>query len=406
MEERLYPIPGYEGLYSITKSGRVLSHRDWNGHGDRWMIPGKGSGRGNVILTKNGKTVHRGINSLLRETFNKRPSDMRPIPDTNDMYWISREGVVWSEYSHSIIKSTLASTNATVCTIGYTYGRRVTNTRTMAEKVFEDELPPMVPINGSDGRYGITTDGRVYSYVSRRFLKPTPGGTSPYLEVSLCINGERKTSLVHRLVANAYIPNPMNLPQLAHHNCYSDYDEEGAYIILGLNCIAGVGNTQIPKDSPKDFKEFLKVNINMNKTVLSNLVKAGVFKGNRDEMLQYIVWVKDKRKSKGEFKYTPTAYNEQMEESKVMGMSFGDIFSKYKMDLVNNVDIFGYEVLNVKGRKTKTGKNMAFVKVRDNKSVHDLVIFNDRYKDIKAHNVYIMKVRNNRIFDFTEAKLA
>ena len=195
-------------------------------------------------------------------------------------------------------------------------------------------------------------------------------------------------------------------PQLAHHNCYSDYDEEGAYIILGLNCIAGVGNTQIPKNSPKDFKEFLEVNINMNKTVLSNLVKAGVFKGNRDEMLQYIVWAKDKRKSKGEFKYTPTAYNEQMEESKVLGMSFGDIFSKYKMDLVNNVDIFGYEVLNVKGRKTKTGKNMAFVKVRDNKSVHDLVIFNDRYKDIKAHNVYIMKVRNNRIFDFTEAKLA
>lgn len=195
-------------------------------------------------------------------------------------------------------------------------------------------------------------------------------------------------------------------PQLSHHNCYSDYDEEGAYIILGLNCIAGVGNTQIPKDSPKDFKEFLEVNINMNKTVLSNLVKAGVFKGNRDEMLQYIVWAKDKRKSKGEFKYTPTTYNEQMEESKVMGMSFGDIFSKYKMDLVNNVDIFGYEVLNVKGRKTKTGKNMAFVKVRDNKAVHDLVIFNDRYKDIKPHNVYIMKVRNNRIFDFTEAKLA
>lgn len=195
-------------------------------------------------------------------------------------------------------------------------------------------------------------------------------------------------------------------PQLAHHNCYSDYDEEGAYIILGLNCISGVGNTQIPKDSPKDFKEFLEVNINMNKTVLSNLVKAGVFKGNRDEMLQYIVWAKDKRKSKGEFKYTPTTYNEQMEESKVMGMSFGDIFSKYKMDLVNNVDIFGYEVLNVKGRKTKTGKNMAFVKVRDNKAVHDLVIFNDRYKDIKPHNVYIMKVRNNRIFDFTEAKLA
>lgn len=217
MEERLYPIPGYEGLYSITKSGRVLSHRDWNGYGNRWMIPSGGNG-GSVGLTKDGKTVHRGINSLLRETFNKRPSDMRPIPDTNDMYWISREGVVWSEYSHSIIKSTFRSTNDTVCTIRYTYGRRVTDTRVMAEKVFEDKLPPMAPINGTDGRYGITTDGLVYSYVSRRFLKPFPGGTSPYLEVNLCVNGKVKTSLVHRLVANAYIPNPMDLPQVDHLN--------------------------------------------------------------------------------------------------------------------------------------------------------------------------------------------
>lgn len=218
MEERLYPIPGYEGLYSITKSGKVLSHTGWNGHGDRWMVPQKGSGNGNVILTKDGKTVHRGIDSLLRETFNKRPDDMRPIPDTNDMYWISREGVVWSEHSHSIIKPCRAFKKSTVCTIGYTYGRKPTNTRVMAEKVFEDELTPMVPINGTDGRYGVTKDGRVYSYVSRRFLKPTPGGTSPYLEVSLCINGEREIGIVHRLVANAYIPNPMNLPQVDHLN--------------------------------------------------------------------------------------------------------------------------------------------------------------------------------------------
>lgn len=38
------------------------------------------------------------------------------------------------------------------------------------------------------------------------------------MEVSLCVNGERKTHLVHRLVANAYIPNPMNLPQVDHLN--------------------------------------------------------------------------------------------------------------------------------------------------------------------------------------------
>lgn len=195
-------------------------------------------------------------------------------------------------------------------------------------------------------------------------------------------------------------------PQLKHRNCYSDYDEDGPYIILGLNCIAGVGNSEIPKDSPTDFKEFIAQNASLNKTVLSNLVKAGVFEGNRDEMLQYIVWYKDKRKSKGEFKYTKTMYNEQEEESKVLGMSFGDIFEGYDMSLANNVTTFGYEVLNVKGRKTKTGKPMAFVKVRNNTSVKDLVIFNDKYKQIKAHKVYIMRVQNNRIFDFSEARPA
>lgn len=210
----------------------------------------------------------------------------------------------------------------------------------------------------------------------------------------------------------SYIIQTMNMgiqvlpPRLQHRNCYSGYGEDGAYIILGLNCISGVGNAEIPKDAPTDFYSFIKENLNLNKTVLCHLVKAGVFEGNRDEMLQYIVWAKDKRKSKGEFKYTPTEYNVQQEESKVIGMSFGNIFEKYKMDLVNNIDVFGYEVLSVKGRKTKTGKDMAFVKVRDNKVVKDLVIFNNRYKDIKAHNVYLMKVRNNRIYDFTEAKLA
>lgn len=193
-------------------------------------------------------------------------------------------------------------------------------------------------------------------------------------------------------------------PRLNHRNCYSDYDEDGPFIILGLNCIAGVGNADIPEDAPTDFKPFLEQNLSLNKTVLSNLVRAGVFNGNREEMLQYIVWAKDKRKSKGEFKYVPGSYNEQEEESKVLGMSFGDIFEDYDMGMVDNATIFGFEVLNVKGRKTKTGKPMAFVKARDNNVVHDLVIFNERYREIKAHKVYIMKVRNNRIFDFTEAK--
>lgn len=195
-------------------------------------------------------------------------------------------------------------------------------------------------------------------------------------------------------------------PTLKHRNSFSDYDEDGPTITLGLNCIASVGQNEFPKDAPTDFKQFMEQFSSVNKKCLENMIKAGVFKGNRDEMLQYLLWVKDKRKSKGEFNYVPTEYNEQEEESKVLGISFGNIFQKYNMSIVNNVTVFGYEVLNIKARKTKTGKPMAFVKVRDNDYVKDLVIFNDKYKQLKAHKVYIMKVKNNRIFEFTEARPA
>jgi hypothetical protein len=39
-----------------------------------------------------------------------------------------------------------------------------------------------------------------------------------YLRVSLCNKGIRKHFKIHRLVAEAFIPNPFNLPQINHKN--------------------------------------------------------------------------------------------------------------------------------------------------------------------------------------------
>lgn len=192
-------------------------------------------------------------------------------------------------------------------------------------------------------------------------------------------------------------------PTLKYRKCYSTYDEDGPIIILGLNCIAGVGNTEIPKDAPEDFKEFMEQYVSMNKKVIEGLIRAGVFKGNRDKMIQYVSWAKDKRKSKGEFQYIPTDYDDKTEESKVIGVSFGDLFEDYNTSLVDNVRIFAYEVLEVKGRKTKTGKPMAFVKVRNNTKVDNLVIFNGDYKKLSVHKVYIFRLSEGKIMDFKEA---
>lgn len=71
-------------------------------------------------------------------------------------------------------------------------------------------------IKGYEGLYGITSCGRVWSYRRNKFIKPFKPSKSDYLCVNLYKDNTRKAFLVHRLVAEAYIPNPDNLPQVNH----------------------------------------------------------------------------------------------------------------------------------------------------------------------------------------------
>lgn len=68
-------------------------------------------------------------------------------------------------------------------------------------------------INGYKN-YIIYKDGRVWSKNKRGFLKWRKFGS--YFGVTLCKNGETKNCYIHRLVANAFIPNPLNLPEVNH----------------------------------------------------------------------------------------------------------------------------------------------------------------------------------------------
>ena len=73
----------------------------------------------------------------------------------------------------------------------------------------------MRDISNYEGLYAITSCGRVYSYRSKRFLKPAKDKDG-YLYVVLSVNGKRKKCTIHRLVATAYIPNPDSLPTVNH----------------------------------------------------------------------------------------------------------------------------------------------------------------------------------------------
>lgn len=68
-------------------------------------------------------------------------------------------------------------------------------------------------IDGFDGRYQVSTWGRVRSL--KGVLKPYKNDKG-YLKVGLMKNGKNHKKRVNRLVAMAFIPNPENKPQVDH----------------------------------------------------------------------------------------------------------------------------------------------------------------------------------------------
>ena len=70
-------------------------------------------------------------------------------------------------------------------------------------------------IKGFEGLYQVSNMGRVKS-VRKNIILKNQIARKGYERVILCINNSPKNYFVHRLVANAFIPNPDNLPQVNH----------------------------------------------------------------------------------------------------------------------------------------------------------------------------------------------
>lgn len=85
----------------------------------------------------------------------------------------------------------------------------------------EKNLIDVRPIIGYEGLYEVTSDGEVYSlsyYGGSRRVRLKEKVDKGYLRVNLYKDGKMKSLLVHRLVAEAFTPNPECKPQIDHIN--------------------------------------------------------------------------------------------------------------------------------------------------------------------------------------------
>ena len=78
----------------------------------------------------------------------------------------------------------------------------------MIEKIWK-------PIIGYENLYKINNYGEVLSLRSNKILKPNDNGIG-YFIIQLCKNGKRKNYLIHRLVAEHFLDNLNNLPEVNH----------------------------------------------------------------------------------------------------------------------------------------------------------------------------------------------
>ena len=118
------------------------------------------------------------------------------------------------------------------------------------------------PIKDYEDCYEISTMGRVkslnYRNSGKKKIMKTPKSNCNYKIVALCKNGKYKCCTVHRLVAQAFIPNPYNLPQVNHkdENPSNNRVENLEWCDHKYNCNYGTVRQRIKDAGIKSVKQY------------------------------------------------------------------------------------------------------------------------------------------------------
>ena len=172
-------------------------------------------------------------------------------------------------------------------------------------------------------------------------------------------------------------------------------------VCLGLGAIAGCSNLKSFECARG--KEFLELNQSMNMTQLKGLIYSGAIDDgdDRNDYIQYIKWLKDKRKSKGDYVFDANHKDNLSKgamELAVLGYTFHSIFNEYDISICTG-NVKPAIILSVTARKTKKGKPYAFLTVQTPTGVEKLVTFEVDFTMFAKGNVYALRIRDGVVVD-------
>ena len=161
-------------------------------------------------------------------------------------------------------------------------------------KVYPFDIEPLLdeifkPIKNYS-EYEVSNYGRVKTLKNGNAKILTPIAMGNYLAVNLHHKGNRKLSLIHRLVAETFIPNPNRLPEVDHKNGMRFNNH-----VDGLEWVTHSENMRRYRANKRG--EFIdseeKVDLNLvfvqnNQAVTPTLIVAQYFEKRHDNVLQAI----------------------------------------------------------------------------------------------------------------------
>ena len=102
-----------------------------------------------------------------------------------------------------------------------------------------------------EGLYKVSNLGKILSLNYRRTGKAelmTPVNANGYLQVQLSKNKERKNCYVHRLIAETFLENPENLPEVNH----KDEDKTNNFVFLNEDGTVNKKKSNLEWKTPKE----------------------------------------------------------------------------------------------------------------------------------------------------------